>query len=91
MANTGSISATVIDIRNNQPLADATINLSGPKTETTKTGEDGKFKFSDLQPSNDYSMTASKSGYEMGKYQDIPVLDGIDTDLQNLSLYPDYG
>ena len=84
----GSISAQVIDITNSQPISGVSVALGGPKSEKTTTGDDGKFKFSDLPPANNYTLDVSHDGYRTEHYEDIVVIDNVDTNLGFLAMWP---
>ena len=58
----GSISGTVIDGETNQPIAGASITTT-PPTSAIITNDQGEFTISDL-PVGEYSVSASKSGYD---------------------------
>jgi hypothetical protein len=88
MADTGSISGQVINIRNNQPIEGATVKVSGPTDGSTTTDPNGTFKVSNLVPGNDYRMDISADGFDPARFEDIVVLAGIDTDLSKLALEP---
>ena len=89
MANAGGITATVCDIRNNQPIDGATAKLSGPADQTVKTGPDGSMEFSSLPPGNNYMLDLSAAGYQSEHYEDIVVIENIVTNLQRLALWPE--
>ena len=88
MADTGSVSGQVINIRNNQPIDGATVKISGPTDGSATTDPNGNFKVSNLVPGNNYMMDISASGFESQHYEDIVVLAGIDTNLYKLPLEP---
>lgn len=87
MANTGGIKAQVIDIRNNQPIAGATVKLSVPDNQTTQTGSDGNFEFSNLPPGNNYYLDISASGYTPSHFEDIVVIENVMTDLYKIAMW----
>lgn len=88
MANTGGITASVVNVMNMQPIDGATAKLSGPADQSTTTAPDGSFKFSNLPPGDNYQIDLSANGFESERYVDIVVLENIVTDLQKLALRP---
>lgn len=58
---TGTIYGTVTDYATGEPIGNVNVKLR-PSGETTLTGSDGTFEFTDLK-ANNYSLSLSKSGY----------------------------
>jgi hypothetical protein len=90
MADTGGITAQVINIMHMLPVKGADAVLSGPAQQQTTTGEDGKFTFNNLPPGTNYKLDVSASGFGAEHYEDIVVIEDIVTDLQKLALRPEY-
>jgi len=63
-----SVEGTIIDEKTEQPLQEAIVKLVGSDgmTLSSRTGEDGTFKFM-LRPNTDYVFVASKKGFLNGK------------------------
>lgn len=62
LATTGNITGTVKISGTGDPLSDATISLSGESAQTTLSGSDGNFVFTELITGS-YELSVSKSGY----------------------------
>ena len=60
--STGIIKGTVTDAANGQPLGGAAITVTGSYSNSTATGANGSFIFTDVMPGI-VAITASKSGY----------------------------
>ena len=88
MADTGSISGQVINIRNNQPIDGATVKVTGTSDGSATSDGNGNFKVSDLAPANNYAMDISANGFDTAHFEDIVVLADVNTDLQKLALEP---
>jgi len=86
MADTGGITAQVVNIRNNQPIDGATVKLSGAANDSAATGSDGKFRFDNLAPGYNYGLDIAASGYQSKHYEDIVVIENNVTNLQKLLL-----
>lgn len=83
----GTMSGTVIDIRNNAPIDGVSLEAKGPSGSGSATsGSNGEWGPISL-PAGTYDLTASKQGYEPADFPGVVVLDNIDTKLQ-LPLYP---
>jgi hypothetical protein len=61
-----SIRGRVVD-GNGNGLADAILNLSGPKVLTTTTAADGHYQFDSLPEGEDYTLTVSRKNYTFSK------------------------
>lgn len=88
MADTGGIKAQVINMRNNQPVENATVKLSGPVDKSKNTDPNGNFEFSDLPPANNYVLDVSANGFQPEHYEDIVVIENNVTNLWKLALLP---
>lgn len=85
----GSMSGTVIDIRDNMPLDGVALAAKedGGQGSGSATS-DGEGKWGPISlPAGTYDLTATKSGYETGIYPGIVVLEGFGTQLP-LALHP---
>ncbi|MBQ8704276.1 MAG: carboxypeptidase-like regulatory domain-containing protein [Bacteroidales bacterium] len=60
-----TISGTVVDVDNGEPVAQATVTLS-PSGLNTYTGSDGHFDFTELE-AKQYTVTVQKTGYESNR------------------------
>lgn len=58
----GAIDGTVTDAATGDPVAEATVALSGPMSDETTTAADGTFAFDDLLPGT-YTASVSVAGY----------------------------
>ena len=61
-ATSVGISGLVTDAQTGSALADVRLDLVGPVTRSTSTGDDGRYEFPAL-PDGDYDLTASRSSY----------------------------
>ncbi len=82
----GSLTGLVTNQQDGQPLAGASLNLSGTATEQTASGSDGSFAFESLAAGS-YELVVQLEGFEPGIYGPLVVIDGMPTDL-NLALPP---
>lgn len=88
MADTGGMTANVINIRTNQPIDGASVKLSGPVDQSATTGPNGQFTFSNLPPADNYVLEVSAPGFNSEHYEDIVVIEDVVTNLQKLALWP---
>ncbi|PSQ52053.1 MAG: carboxypeptidase regulatory-like domain-containing protein [Bacteroidetes bacterium QH_10_64_37] len=63
----GTLTGVVQDAETNDPIAQANVTTS-PPTQSVLTGADGTFEIEDVSTGN-YSVEATKSGYESGAVQ----------------------
>lgn len=84
---TGNVVGVVSDSRSGTFLSGVSIALS-PTGKTITTGDDGKYEFRDIE-SQEYSISASKSGYKSDK-KTVFVQAGNDTSL-DFQLTPSTG
>ena len=84
---TGNVVGVVSDSRSGTFLSGVSIALS-PTGKTITTGVDGKYEFRDIE-SQEYSISASKSGYKSDK-KTVFVQAGNDTSL-DFQLTPSTG
>lgn len=62
---TATITGTVIDVDNGEPIPQVTVTLS-PTSKNTYTGMDGLFEFHDIEPQQ-YTVTVQKSDYQANR------------------------
>ena len=62
LATTGNITGSVRISGSGEPLAEATISLSGESAQTTLSGSDGNYTFTELITGS-YEVSVSKAGY----------------------------
>ncbi|HET7812996.1 MAG TPA: TonB-dependent receptor, partial [Candidatus Baltobacteraceae bacterium] len=71
---TGTIAGSIKDA-SGAPVANATVTVSGPQSQTATTDSQGNFSISGL-PSGIYSFRATKAGYNTASDTNITVLPG---------------
>lgn len=81
---TGTISGTVRDSSNNQPISGATVAID--QTHTTTTDAQGGYSLTAVPPGS-YSVTASRSGYSPVTHSGVSVTAG-QTTTRDFSLTP---
>lgn len=83
----GTLAGSVIDIRNNQPIGNATVDAKaeGGGDHTTQSGPDGKWSMG--VPAGTYELTVTASDYDPGDYPGIIVLEDVTTSLP-FALWP---
>ncbi|MGH8837320.1 MAG: carboxypeptidase regulatory-like domain-containing protein [Actinomycetes bacterium] len=82
---TGAMSGTVTDAGTGQPIADVTVQASGPISRVTSTDAAGHYSFPVLS-TGDYQVTASRFGYVTGTAT-VTVTEG-QTTTQDFALAP---
>ncbi len=73
---TGTVSGTVIDGQNNQPVGDVEVFLTNSRTgaaRRTLTSEKGEYVFSQVYPPGIYTLSAQKAGYQTLEYENLQV------------------
>ena len=85
----GSITGNVVNQRTSQPIADASLKLSGSGDQSVSSGPDGRFALINLAEGN-YDLLVTKDGFEDGAYGPLIVLDDLPLDI-NLALQPKIG
>ncbi len=71
---TGTLRGRVVDSNSGAPVADAKISAASPsQSETAVSDSTGFFSFISLSPDT-YTVTASKTGYEMGTVPGVTVI-----------------
>ena len=81
MADTGSITGQVLNQRNNLPIPDASLKLTGEGAPTnTSTDKEGHFQFDGLAAGS-YDLLVQKEGFEDGLYGPLVVLEGNPTHI----------
>ena len=81
----GSISGTIVDATNGQPIVGATVSLSGLLSLQTTTDENGQYFFTDLTPGT-YMIEATKTGFTSDSANN--ELNSGEIDTVNLTLLP---
>lgn len=77
----GSIEGQVLNQRDGQPIAGASLTATGERTEKQASSNDkGDFKLADLGAGS-YELVARKEGFEDGIYGPLVVFDGMPTKL----------
>ena len=75
MADTGNIAGNVINLRINQPIAGASLKLTGDGVdESTSSGPDGSFGFDTVPAGTGYDLSVQKEGFEDGLYGPLTVV-----------------
>lgn len=64
VSNAATLEGTVLDIENNSPIPDATVNLSSPVDLDVITSTDGRFRYTDVPPLDGYVLRVSHPDYE---------------------------
>ena len=82
----GSITGQVLNQRDGQPIAGASLTLSGDGSASGSSGNDGKFAFDNLGAGS-YELLVQKDGFEDGNYGPLVVIDDVATNLP-LALQP---
>ena len=82
----GSITGNVLNQRDAQPIAAASLQLSGLAEQSVSSGPDGSFAFINLAEGS-YDLIVTKDGFEDNSYGPLPVIDGAPLDI-NLALQP---
>lgn len=72
-----TISGTVMDRDNGEPLGNVSLTLT-PGGLNTYTGSDGSFQFNDID-AQQYTLQAQKSGYKANRLNNINALAGETT------------
>ncbi len=79
MADTGSIQGQVLNQRDNQPIAGASVQLTGEGVEKNATsGNDGRFQLDNLAPGS-YELVIRKEGFNDGIYGPLVIFAGEPT------------
>jgi len=82
--DTGTLSGTVTDADTGDPIANATVSMTGPVQRQRATGTDGGYQI--ILPVGGYDVTASAFGYGTATAQ-VDILTG-DTTVQDFALDP---
>jgi subtilisin family serine protease len=82
---TGTLTGTVTDASNGNPVAGATIQAVGPTTRTTTTNASGQYSL--ILPVGTYEVTASAFGYLTETATGVEITDGTTT-VQDFALDP---
>ncbi len=83
----GSISGTVHNQRDSQPIAGASLKLTGEGVDNTgSSGNDGSFSFANLAEGS-YDLLVKQAGFDDGNYGPLVVINDVDTQIQ-LALQP---
>jgi subtilisin family serine protease len=82
---TGTLSGTVTDATTSDPIAGATISVTGPADRVTTTNASGDYSF--VLPVGTYEATASAFGYASQTVLNVVVSEGLTTD-QDFALQP---
>jgi subtilisin family serine protease len=83
---TGTMSGTVTNSSNGNPIAGATVNVVGPSNRTAFTNASGEYSFSAL-PVGSYDVTASAFGFASETANGVVVTEGNNT-VQSFTLDP---
>jgi subtilisin family serine protease len=83
---TGTMSGTVTNSSNGNPIAGATVHAVGPSDRTAITNASGQYSFSNL-PVGSYDVTASAFGFASQTANGVVVTEGANT-VQNFTLAP---
>ena len=77
----GSIEGQVLNQRDGQPIAGASLKLAGDGVEKQESsGNNGNYAFADLA-TGQYELTVTKEGFEDGIYGPLVVVDGTPTQI----------
>ncbi len=76
----GTLSGSVINELDNQPISSASVELSGDRRESVQTSESGDFVFNDMIAGS-YQLMVSVSGFAVHE-EDININDGESASLQ---------
>ena len=81
MANTGSITGQVLNQRDGQPIAGASLKLTGEGVDkNTSSGDDGHYQFDGLAQGS-YELLVQKEGFENGIYGPLAVFEDNPTHI----------
>jgi subtilisin family serine protease len=82
---TGTLTGTVTNATNGDPIAGATVHASGPAERTTRTNDAGQYSL--IAPVGTYDVTASAFGFASQTATGVPVTEGATT-VQDFALNP---
>jgi subtilisin family serine protease len=86
---TGALAGTVVDDSSGDPVAGATVAVSGPQSATATTDEDGRYRFDPLVVGT-YQLSVAAAGFHAATIGDV-VVEADQTTTADVALVPNVG